>query len=604
MQYLKTILLIALSFTCVTLHAQDKMRKLPPNINRASIDLWAPYISGDGKTILFLSNYTDDGHHAMRWSTKKTISTWNDVMDVNKLINRPTLNFRGGYSLNFDGSMMYFTSAKAGIGGFDIWSSARRGNDWAAPKNLGKPVNSRENDGSPAVSPDGEYLYFMRCEKMKAYGGASGCKLMVSKKNFRGWTEPIELPANINTGNSQTPRLLADGQTLIFSSDQMGGKGGLDLFRSIKTGDNTFTDPEPLDFANTSEDDCFVSIDSKGRYLYKDMKGPRDNELVQILIPDDMQPKRVMRVIGKVKDESGAPLNANLTIYNIDERDRLWNEKVGDKGEFTIVLNEGSAYYLTVNNGDPNYMFYSKTLDLEEIGARDRKRINAEIKPLKSGESYPIDILFEKNGYDVRDVSVYELRQLANFLRKNESIKVELEVHQTAYKEDSIYSDMDLTEERIDTIFYNPPKIDSTLIPIEYDSLITLIDRTSTTKQAFQIDSINYEAHITSDSLIIEKFTPVFTTANDSLQTDTSAVADPPAKIKSSRQSYPLVKYRTIKMYHNDRTEKQSESLVNELTELGVEAEKISLSTKKSSEIKEEDDDEPTVEVTMTVKNL
>jgi len=604
MQYLKTILLIALSFTCVTLHAQDKMRKLPPNINRASIDLWAPYISGDGKTILFLSNYTDDGHHAMRWSTKKTISTWNDVMDVNKLINRPTLNFRGGYSLNFDGSMMYFTSAKAGIGGFDIWSSARRGNDWAAPKNLGKPVNSRENDGSPAVSPDGEYLYFMRCEKMKAYGGASGCKLMVSKKNFRGWTEPIELPANINTGNSQTPRLLADGQTLIFSSDQMGGKGGLDLFRSIKTGDNTFTDPEPLDFANTSEDDCFVSIDSKGRYLYKDMKGPRDNELVQILIPDDMQPKRVMRVIGKVKDESGAPLNANLTIYNIDERDRLWNEKVGDKGEFTVVLNEGSAYYLTVNNGDPNYMFYSKTLDLEEIGARDRKRINAEIKPLKSGESYPIDILFEKNGYDVRDVSVYELRQLANFLRKNESIKVELEVHQTAYKEDSIYSDMDLTEERIDTIFYNPPKIDSTLIPIEYDSLITLIDRTSTTKQAFQIDSINYEAHITSDSLIIEKFTPVFTTANDSLQTDTSAVADPPAKIKSSRQSYPLVKYRTIKMYHNDRTEKQSESLVNELTELGVEAEKISLSTKKSSEIKEEDDDEPTVEVTMTVKNL
>jgi len=606
MQYFKSLVLLGLSLVFFNSTAQDQMRKLPPNINRASIDLWAPYISGDGKTIIFLSNYTDDGHHAMRWSTKKTLSTWNDVMDVNKLINRPTLNFRGGYSLNFDGSMMYFTSGKAGIGGFDIWSSERRGNDWAAPKNLGKPVNSKEHDGSPSVSPDGEYLYFMRCEQMKAYGGASGCRLMVSKKNFRGWSEPIELPANINTGNSQTPRLLADGQTLIFSNDKMGGKGGLDLYKSIITGDNSYTDPEPLKFANTVEDDCFVSVDAKGRYLYKDMKGPRDNELVQILIPEELQPKQVMRVLGKAKDETGAPVNANLTIFNINERDRLYNEQVGDKGDFTVVLNEGSAYYLTLNNGDPNYMFYSRTLDLEEIGSRDRKRIIAEIKPLSSGERYPIDIMFEENGYEVRDLSVYELRQLANFLRKNESLRIDLEVHQTAYREDSIYSDMDQSEERIDTIYYNPPKIDQSNMSSEYDSLITLIDKTSNSKQTFQIDSINYAINWSEDSLLIEKMVPVSTTLKDGLETDSISVAEPPAKMERSVQSYPLIKYRVRKMYHNNRTEKQSEALLNELIKLGVDESKIKVVTKKSADEAsvEKDEDDPKVEVTMIVRNL
>ena len=55
-------------------------------------------------------------------------------------------------------------------------------------------------------------FYFMRCETMTGTQ-ADRCKLMVARKKTQ-WTmdEPTELPAFINTGNSQSPRIMGDGK--------------------------------------------------------------------------------------------------------------------------------------------------------------------------------------------------------------------------------------------------------------------------------------------------------------------------------------------------------------------------------------------------------
>jgi len=578
-------------------YSQRELKTLPSNINRPSINLYFPFISGDGQTLLYLSDYTDDGYWGMRWATKKTVSTWNDGQIVNKLINRPTLNFTGGYSLSFDGDMMYFTSLKSGLGGFDIWSSRRRGNDWEAPKNLGLPVNSRENEGSPMLSPDGEYLYFMRCEKMKPYGGASGCKIYYSKMRLNRWSEPVELPANINTGNSQTPRLLADGETLIFSSDQMGGQGGLDLFMSKKVGENEWSDPVPMDFANTPDNDSFVSIPAKGRYMYKSIKGDRDYELVEVLIPEEFQPKDVMRVTGLITDENGEPLDAELTIFDIDNRDRLWNENVGNKGEFAIVLKEGSSYDLSVNNGDPNYMYYSKVYDLEKIGRRDKETLNIKIKPLKVQETYPLDILFETHGKKVRDISIYELRRLGDYIRKNEALKVAIEVHQTQYKEDSVQSDPDLTEMRIDTTFFEKPHVDPRSIAQKHDSIFNLLAKDWPTDYEATIDSINYVVRLSEDSVIINEVVAIET---DSMVNDTTALTTPPPQPDTVKTSYPLLKYKTQIKYHNDRTEAQAEAIYSFLIDRGVQPRQVEVIGIKDEE-SADDEDKPAIQVFMKV---
>ena len=546
---------------CVATSAfgQREIKKLPSNINRASINLFAPFISGDGKTILYLSDYTDDGHHGMRWATKKTVSTWNDGQEINKLINRPTLNYRGGYSLSFDGDFMIFTSRKSGLGGFDLWYSKRRGNDWEAPSNFGAPINSNENDGAGMLSPDGEYLYFMRCEQMSEYGGAKGCRLMVSKKNNQGWDNPVELPSNINTGNSQTPRILADGETLVFASDQLGGKGGLDLFMSTKSGDG-WTDPRPMDFINTEKDDQFISIPAKGRYLLADIQGSRDRELVEILIPDEFRPKRVMRIQGEVVGADGEPVNADLTVFNVGDRDRLWNEKVGKQGEFAIVLKEGSVYDISID--EPGYLYYSKIYDLtEEVGARDKESIRIALKPIQAGTTFASDILFEEYSAKVSDNSIFEMRRISDLMRKNPSMKIEIEVTQNKYQEDSLRSNADLTELRIDTL------LSEQMYEVRH-------------KRVVKIDTTQQEDFEDAEEL------------NEEIREGDELIAD----VETEK-----AEYKIRKIYHNDRTEAQARAVKEYLTGRGIQPDRIITKFRKQSA---DDLDKPDTSVTVTILSL
>jgi Tol biopolymer transport system component len=129
------------------------------------------------------------------------------------------------------------------------------------------PINTKTNEGCPSLTADGNTIYFMRCDRMDQ-NKADACKLFFSKKKSSGqWDEPKELPANINTGNSQTPRIMADGVTLIFSSNKMpSNQGGMDLYVT-KLVDGNWTEPKAMDFVNTPQDDQFGSVAALGRYL-------------------------------------------------------------------------------------------------------------------------------------------------------------------------------------------------------------------------------------------------------------------------------------------------------------------------------------------------
>ena len=522
-----------------TSHGQDQQRKLPPNINQPSVNLYAPAISGDGSTLVYLSDYTDDGSHSMYFTTKKSGLSWNEPIEVSKVINRPTLNYRGGYCLSFDGNMLVFTSRKSGLGGFELWYSERQGNNWGAPANFGRPINSASNEGTPSLSPDGESMFFMRCDGMTEEKGATGCKIFVTTKKYGKWQEPVELPANINTGNSQNPKILADGESLIFSSDKMGGKGGLDLFITRKEGDS-WSKPIPMDFINTSKDDQFVSFPSRGRYLYASQHTGREYQLVEVLVPDEFQPKKVMKIEGKVVDKStGQPVNAKLTAFNVNLRDRIWNDQIGEAGEFSLVLNEGSTYDLSVVHPDPSYMYYSKIYALETIGRRDRENLKIELTKLARGLEFDSDIFFKENSSEIDDRSTYELRRLSDMVRRNPSIQLQFTIEQTNYKSDSLRSDMDLTEIHIDSIYI--------------DRQVSVETQDSNLDDLSEIDSVN-----------VSSPEPVYETVRELITKTT---------------------------YHNDRTVKQSDAIKNYLMEKGSTEENIRFKYKKSQSRVEDRED-------------
>ena len=62
-----------------------------------------------------------------------------------------------------DGLEMFLSSSRpGGIGGLDLWVSTRKTTlePWGAPVNLGPTVNTKDNEGAPALSCDGTTLYF------------------------------------------------------------------------------------------------------------------------------------------------------------------------------------------------------------------------------------------------------------------------------------------------------------------------------------------------------------------------------------------------------------------------------------------------------------
>lgn len=451
--------------------SQAKMRKLPSSINHPGLNLYSPYMSFDGDGLVYISDNAED-NELVPFYTYREGGDWKEPSALPRTIHSG-LSFLRGYTLGPEGRVLYFTSQRSpGVGGFDIWMAERRGASWTEPKNMVAPVNSKAHEGCPTIAPDGTTMYFMRCDKMDKKS-ASGCKLMVSTRKPNGqWNEPVELPANLNTGNSQTPRILADGETLLFSSDRFpNGKGGMDLYMSRKKNDQ-WSDPVALDFTNTERDDQYVSVNAQGRYLLRDSPGARKSELVEYLIPDELRPRGMLRVDGKILVETVPPVTTYVSVTDLSTSKRIFSGKPGSDGSFTVFLLEGSRYEVAVDPELGNFSYFSKLYDLtKDVPQVDR--ISPEIKKIQTGYEWDLrQVNFEAHTATLATSSSSELKRLSRIIQSCPEYTFEIQVLLAGLVEDSIQSDTDLTQIQIDSIVTTFDDIDSLGQLYKRDTLI------------------------------------------------------------------------------------------------------------------------------------
>lgn len=451
--------------------AQAPMRKLPLTINHPSINVSAPFISTDGNTLLYLSDYAEDGVLTV-YFTQRTGADWKDPAALPKHINN-RLNYLRGYALSADGKTLYITSIKSGgVGGYDIWHGSLRSNSWNELENMYMPINSKGHEGCPSLTPDGNTIYFMRCENMDAQR-ASTCRLLVARKNPAGqWMQPEELPDYINTGNSQCPRIMADGETLLFSSDRLSpNKGGMDLYMT-RLEKNTWSKPVPLTFANTENDDQFVSVTSSGRYLLRDVKGKSKTEIVELLFPDDLRPRGVMKVEGQVRSTDGVLPPAYISVNDLITGKPFFNGRPDKDGSFTVYLREGTRYELVVEPEDGQLTYYSSLFDLTNNADLNTRKIQVALRPLVAGDELELESMrFDPSGYRLKDED-NEIARLARLIKHNPRFRFELQVLLEGYAEDSIPSRPDLTEVAADSVWIKLTTTDSIGQVVERDSLV------------------------------------------------------------------------------------------------------------------------------------
>lgn len=465
-------LVVALVLLTVAAQGQAKLRKLATNLNHPAINNYAPYISLDGNSMVYLADVAEDHALTMNYTTRAGVN-WKDPVTLPKTVNNH-LNFPKGYALSPDGKTLYISNIRSnGMGGFDLYSSRLIGNAWEEPVNMLLPANSKSNEACPSVSLDGSMFFYMRCDKMD-FTKAEGCRILMMKKKPNGqWDTPQELPAMINTGNSQTPRIMGDGEMLIFSSDRLQpNQGGMDLYytRLIR---GEWSTPKPLDFANTSGDDQFVSASSVGMYLLRESPGQRSSELVELLFPADKRPRGTLRVEGTVAGPADLT-SPYITVFNPDDQSRALAIRPSKDGSFTAYMNYGGRYELSIEPADDHYTFYSRMFDLRGDGNAMVERLQATLAPAAAGDGIDLDGLwFEPNSTAISPSSAEEIRRLVRLIRGNPDKSFSIEVTLSGYLEDSLRTNPDLTEVRYDTTTVKVTHTRDSVIVAPRDSLST-----------------------------------------------------------------------------------------------------------------------------------
>jgi hypothetical protein len=96
----RPILVVALVLLTMTAQGQAKVRKLATNLNHPAINNYAPFISLDGNSMVYLADVAEDHALTMNYTTRAGVN-WKDPVTLPKTVNNH-LNYPKGYALSPD----------------------------------------------------------------------------------------------------------------------------------------------------------------------------------------------------------------------------------------------------------------------------------------------------------------------------------------------------------------------------------------------------------------------------------------------------------------------------------------------------------------------
>lgn len=208
-------------------------------------------ITPDGKYLFFMSGrggqpwsdptatrykgkYEADGDI---WYSKKVGGAWQYPRCLSKPVN--TRNGEDEPSISPDGQRVVFESFSSGweFRGGPYFQSSLNGTVWGTPKGLGGGINAffkKEWQSKRSVATDGSTMSADGKTFIFTFSNNydGNMNLYISRKNnFGYWSYPKKLSVS-TFGDERSPFLAGDGKTLYFASDGYGGWGGLDIYKT------------------------------------------------------------------------------------------------------------------------------------------------------------------------------------------------------------------------------------------------------------------------------------------------------------------------------------------------------------------------------------
>lgn len=411
-------------------------KNLGTNVNTSDFEYF-PVLTADEQTLVFTRNKRRNGgldYQEDFYVSSASSDGWKMAMNLGRPIN--TDDNEGAQTITADGKQLFFIGCnrkRTGLGSCDIYRSLRNGERWGVPENLGSPVNSAKWESQPSISADGKTLYFVSNRP----GGLGGMDIWVTRLAPNGeWSVPRNLGDVINTPYSEeTPFIHPDGKTLYFTSDGHVGMGGKDIFVTRMDSMGNWSTPENLGYPiNTWKDEqgLFVVASGQKAYFSSDRKGGAGKlDIYSFDLYEDVRPTRVTYVKGRVTDKvTGNPLAAKFELIDV-ETSEVVVESSSDpvNGSFLVTLPVDHDYALNVSRD--KYLFYSEHFSLPAQHDMTKPyRMDVELQPIKFGEKVVLkNIFFETASYDLLSESRVELDKLVAFMDNNSTIQIEIGGH-------------------------------------------------------------------------------------------------------------------------------------------------------------------------------
>jgi peptidoglycan-associated lipoprotein len=202
---------------------------------------------------LYAGKMPDDprGKHGIQ--ACEMIPNWKEYESKYEIFEEKGLNsreadFAPAYSSENYNSLIFTSTREGSLGkGIDEWTNqgfsslfqSRKDvkNTWSVPVLLDEQeeggVNSKANEGAPAMNRDFNKLYFTRCPNVD--GTRNGCQIYTSRRTGRTWSTPELIPLGMDSSEAVGhPTVSFDEMVIYFSSNRPGGMGGKDIWVAFR----------------------------------------------------------------------------------------------------------------------------------------------------------------------------------------------------------------------------------------------------------------------------------------------------------------------------------------------------------------------------------
>ena len=374
---------------------------LGSNVNSAYREI-APVIAPDGKTLYYTrwkhpDNLGNSKNQDVWFSEMQKDGKWGIAKPIGQPINNTEHNAICAISPDGKTILLNNVYMKDGSMAKGVSMSTKTATGWGFPKSITiKNFRNKSDYAEYSFSPNGRVM-IMTGQFTETQGGKDIYVSFLQADDT--WSEPKDLGKKINSADEEsTPFIAADGKTLYFSTKGISGYGNNDIFLSRRLDDTwlQWSEPENLgSVINTAEWDGYFTISALSDFAYfsSQENSLGEEDIFKLAVPESIKPNAVVQITGGVYNKvDNKPISARINVQSMTDGDTVCVSYDPLTGDYKMMLPTKQSYTLSATK--KGFMAVSEPLDFTKENNFKEVKKNIYLLPIEAGQRMTLNSVF------------------------------------------------------------------------------------------------------------------------------------------------------------------------------------------------------------------